>query len=54
MTAEDLEKLYEMLEKLLLFNEELRPFLPLLAKAAALMDNPASRFLDLARHRQKG
>lgn len=44
--------LHEKLDKIIEFQETLRPFLPLLVKVAGMMDNPATRFRDMARMRK--
>jgi hypothetical protein len=48
----DLAALHDKLDKIIAFQEKLEPHLPLLVKAAALFDNPASRFRDMTRRRK--
>jgi hypothetical protein len=43
-TREDLASVHEKLDRILKFQAELQPFLPLLVRAAEFLDNPASRF----------
>lgn len=40
------------LDKIIEFQETLRPFLPLLVKVAGMMDNPATKFREMARMRK--
>ena len=47
--ATSLEQLNDKLDKLLAFQEQLAPYLPLLGKLSAMLDNPAARFRDIAR-----
>lgn len=44
-----LDQLGEKLDRLLAFQEQLAPYLPLLGKLSAMLDNPAARFRDIAR-----
>jgi hypothetical protein len=44
-----LDQVNEKLDRVLEFLGKLDPYLPLLGRLAAIIDNPASRFRDLAR-----
>jgi hypothetical protein len=47
--ATTLDQLGEKIDKLLDFQSQLAPYLPLLARLATVVDNPATRFRDIAR-----
>lgn len=51
--SQDLTEVNEKLDKLLEFQEVLRPYLPMLAKLGQYVDNPASRFKAMSFRKAK-
>jgi hypothetical protein len=47
-----LDQVGDKLDRLLAFQDQLAPYLPLLGKLSAMLDNPATRFRDINRLRK--